>query len=179
MNLKSYSFSIFILLIFLPFIGNSATYYCRANGNWTTASTWSLTSCAGTAAATTPGAGDDVIICAGRTVTMNGNPASCLSLTVNGTANWTSAFTTNVGSGGLTLNTGAALSGSAVGILNVAGATNQPSGALSTIGGITIVFSGTTTLSGTLTFNSTGGTKTFSNIIINAGANFSSSVAET
>ena len=109
---------------------------------------------------------------------MNGNPASCLSLNITGTANWTSAFTTNVGAGGLTLNNGATLSGSAIGVLNVSGALTQVSGT-STVGGISITVSGNATVSGTLTFNNAGGTKFFSNLIINSGATFSSSVTET
>ncbi|MGZ4060345.1 MAG: hypothetical protein ACXVPU_15020, partial [Bacteroidia bacterium] len=178
MKQKSYSLCLFICLFFCPFIGLSATFYSRISGNWNTASTWSTVSCSGAVSASIPGAGDDVIICAGKTITMNGNPANCLSLNISGTANWTSTFTTNVGAGGLTLNSSAVLSGSAVGVLNVSGALTQVSGT-STIGGITITVTGTTTISGSLTFNNVGGTKTFSNVIVNAGADFSSSVAET
>ncbi|MFL5763716.1 MAG: T9SS type A sorting domain-containing protein [Bacteroidia bacterium] len=177
MNRKSYS--LFLILFFALSAGKifSATFYCRANGNWATASTWSVVSCSGASAASIPGAGDAVVICAGRTVTMNGNPGACLSLIVNGTANWTSAFTTNVGAGGLTLNTGAVLSGTAVGTLNVAGTLTQSGTA--TIGGITLAVTGATSVSGTMTFNNAGGTKTFSSVTINAPGDFSSSVAET
>ncbi len=179
MNKRSSYLTLFIVLILLPFQGQSSTFYTRVTGNWNTASTWSTVSCSGAAAATIPGASDDVVICSGKTVTMNGNPANCLSLTVNGTANWTSAFTINIGVGGLILNNGAILSGSSVGIINVTGALTQPAGASSTIGGVAITVSGTTTLSGTLSFNNTGGSKTFSNLVINSGASFTSTVAET
>lgn len=179
MKEKSYSLFLFVLFIGLYKLSFSATYYSRVNGNWNTSTTWSLISCSGVAAGSVPGAADDVIICAGRTVTMNGNPGSCLSLTINGTANWTSAFTTNIGTGGLNLNNGSSLTGSAIGIINVTGPVTVPAGATSTIGGITIAASGSTNVSGTLTFNSTGGTKTFSNIFINPGGNFNSSVSES
>src|SRR5450432_2055001 len=106
MKQKSYSLYFFLFLFLSPFIGLSATYYSRVSGNWNTASTWSTASCGGVASVTIPGAADNVIICSGNTITMNGNPASCLSLNVSGTATWTSTFTTNVGVGGLTLNSG-------------------------------------------------------------------------
>jgi hypothetical protein len=178
MNRKNYSLFFVLILSLLTRSLYSATFYSRTSGNWNTASTWSIVSCSGAAAATVPGAADNVVICAGKTVTMNGNPGNCLSLTVNGTVTWTSAFTTNVGTGGLTLNTGALMSGTAIGILNVAGALTQ-TGGTSTIGGITLSVTGTTTLSGTLAFNNAGGTKTFTNIIVNSGGDFSSSVTET
>jgi hypothetical protein len=178
--MKKNSYSLFIHLIFFFFSINSfaATFYSRANGNWNTASTWSTTSCSGAAATSIPGAADIVIICTGKTVTMNGNPASCSSLTINGTANWTSTFTTNVGAGGVTLNNGGTISGSSVGILNVTGGLTISSGGTGTIGGITLNVTGTTTVSGTVSFNNLGGTKTFSNVIINSGGSFTSSVTE-
>lgn len=180
MNKKSYSLHLFIVSILLPLIGNSATYYSRTNGNWNTASTWSTTSCAGTASATVPGAADNVIICAGRTVTMNGAPGSCLSLTINGTANWTSAAaTTNVGTGGLTLNNGAVVSGTVAGGLNVAGTFNITAGATTNIGTVIINVTGLTSISGTLNDNSTGGSNTFANVNLNATGRFDNTSAET
>lgn len=171
-----------LLVAFLLFgKAYSATYYTRVSGNWNTASTWSTSSCSGAAASTIPGAADNVVICAGKTLTMNGNPANCLSLTVNGTANWSSSFTINIGSGGLILNNGAALtsSGAGTGIINVAGLCTLPAGASATLGGNTLNANGGMVISGTLTCNNTGGTKTFASLTLNSGATFSSTVAET
>lgn len=177
--MKEKSYSLFLFFLFFSLLSFSATYYSRINGDWNNASTWSLVSCSGTASGSVPGAADNVIICAGRIITMNGNSGSCLSLTINGTANWTTAYTTNVGIGGLTLNNGSSLTGSAVGILNVSGSITVPAGATSVIGGIIIAASGITNISGTLAFNSTGELKKVSNAFINASGNLRSMVSET
>lgn len=177
MELKIYSKIFLFVLIFACSKSFSATYYSRSNGNWNTPSTWSTVSCGGPASSTIPGPLDNVIICGARTVTMNGNPASCLTLTVNGTASWTSAFTTNVGAGGVIINNGGTLSGGAIGILNSA-TLSISSGATTTIAGITLNITGTATISGTVRFTNVSGTKTFGNIIMNAGGSFSSNVAE-
>lgn len=178
--MKFYSISsLFVLFSVFSFIGNAATYYSRINGNWNTASTWSIVSCSGAASATIPTSADNVIICAGRTVTMNGIPGSCFSLTVNGTAKWISvAAITNVGIGGLVLNNGASLSGSVAGVLNVAGTCSVPVGSSISIGGITISILGTTYVSGTLVWNTTAGTKTFCDININTLGIWNNSVNE-
>ena len=175
-------YSVLFLVAFL--IGNNllnaATFYSRTNGNWTTASTWSTVSCGGVAATSIPTAADNVIICSGNTITMNGNSGVCLSLTVNGTATWTTnGRTTNVGAGGLTINNGGTLSGTSTGVLNVSGAMNIPAGALATVGRLTITVTGQTTVSGTLRFNSTIGTKTFGNVVMNSGSVINSTSGET
>ena len=98
-------------------------FYSRANTAWNTASTWS-TACGGAAAATIPGANDEVIICAGNTVTMNYNLApvlACRKLTINGTANWTQARTTPVGSGGVIITSTGNITGAVAGILTSTG----------------------------------------------------------
>lgn len=165
--------------MFFPFSGFAATYYSRINGNWNTAVTWSTVSCAGVASASVPGAGDNVIICSGHTITMNGAPGSCLSLTINGTANWTSASTTNVGVGGLTLNNGALVSGSVTGSLIVAGPMNVVAGATTTIGNIILNVTGLTSINGSLTDNTSMGTNTFANVDLNSTGNFNNTTAET
>jgi len=66
-------FSFIVLLIWnTTFAG---TFYCRANGSWSSTNTWSTTSCSGSSASSVPGIGDDVYIsgCWGRTVTMDDN----------------------------------------------------------------------------------------------------------
>jgi hypothetical protein len=52
-------------------VGN--TYYTRANGDWNSASTWSLAGIGGTPAASFPGASDIVVIGGGFTVTVTSN----------------------------------------------------------------------------------------------------------
>jgi hypothetical protein len=49
---------------------NAATYYSIANGPWTTSSTWSLSSSGTAISSGYPGAGDNVIIEGGKTVTI-------------------------------------------------------------------------------------------------------------
>lgn len=180
MNKKSYSLSFFIFLIILPFAASSATYYSRINGNWNTASTWSLVSCSGVASGSVPTAADNVIICSGKTVTMNGSPGTCLSLTVNGTANWTSATAvTNVGLGGLTLNNGSVLSGTAAGSLNVAGPMNVTAGAIVTISAIALNVTGLTSINGRMVDTGISGSYTFTNVNLNATGRIDNSSAES
>lgn len=102
------------VLMVILFSGNvfSATYYTRANGNWSDVNSWSTASCGGVAAASVPGAGDDVIItCSGtgRTITVDGN-FSCNNLTVgdfaqNATVQITNAANSLTINGILVLNT--------------------------------------------------------------------------
>ena len=65
------------------------TFYAIATGNWNTTSTWSMSSCGGTANATgTPTAVDIVVICEGKVVTIPASQAAaCSTLTVIGTNN--------------------------------------------------------------------------------------------
>ncbi|OFY84446.1 MAG: hypothetical protein A3F72_13640 [Bacteroidetes bacterium RIFCSPLOWO2_12_FULL_35_15] len=111
---------IFIFLL-TSILGYSTTYYSIASAGWTTPSTWSTVACGGAASLTSPGTGDDVVICVGTTVTMNGNAGACNSLTINGTANWAAAYTTNAGVGGITINPGGDITGAFAGILTTQG----------------------------------------------------------
>lgn len=108
---------LFIASLFLSIEAYSITYFSRLNGNWTTTNTWSTVACGGTIAGSLPTASDDVVICAGHAITMSGNPGNCKSLTVNGTINWTTAVTTNVGGGGVTINSGGNIIGTVAGTL--------------------------------------------------------------
>lgn len=179
MRKKFYSISFFLLFFLFSFLGKSATYYSRINGNWNTASTWSLVSCSGIASASIPTAADNVIICTGRTVTMNGSPANCLSLTISGTANWTSSVTTIVGAGGLILNNGSVLSGSPAGTLVVLGPMTVSAGATATIGNVILSVSGLTSINGVFSDNSMGGSNTFANVNLNLGGSFFNTASET
>jgi len=74
-------------LFFFPFISFSTTYYTRgAGGNWSDVNTWSDLSCNGAAAASVPGAGDDVFICAsngaGAVLVITDGAFTCNNLTV-------------------------------------------------------------------------------------------------
>ena len=59
----------------------AVTRYSRG-GNWNTASSWTTNANCNTAANGVPAAGDDVVICAGDTITLNANTASLNSLTI-------------------------------------------------------------------------------------------------
>jgi hypothetical protein len=179
--IRSYSKLLFVLFLFIGFSGNAATFYSRNSGNWTNASTWSTVACGSTAAFSTPGAGDNVVICAGNTVTMNGNPANCLSLTINGTASWSSSRVINIGTGGLIMNPGSSvtgLGGPNSGTINVAGTFTVNAGGTSTFSRGTLNVSGTTNILGTFAITNASGTKSFQDININGGT-FASNANET
>ncbi|MFL5752690.1 MAG: beta strand repeat-containing protein, partial [Bacteroidia bacterium] len=163
--------STLLILLFVSFALSSATITSLASGNWATVGTWST--------GTVPGAGDIVIVAAGHTITMNGNSGTCLSLTVNGTLNWTQARTTNVGIGGLTLNNSSSVGGTGNGVLNVAGTLTVPAGASTTISDLDFIISGNTFISGSITFSSVQGTKSFTNVTINSGGSWGTTANET
>ncbi|MBC7865473.1 MAG: hypothetical protein IAF38_21035, partial [Bacteroidia bacterium] len=148
---------------------NAAIRTSLASGNWTTPGIWS--------GGAFPVAGDVVTVSAGHTITMNVNSGNCLSLTVNGTLNWTAALTTNV-SGGLTLNNGSSITGSTTGTLNAA-TFSVTAGGTANLGNVNLNVSGNTTVSGTLVFNNTGGTKTFTNITVSSGGVWRATAGET
>ncbi|MDA3819172.1 MAG: hypothetical protein PF590_01665, partial [Candidatus Delongbacteria bacterium] len=64
---------IMVIVFLLPvnYAYTQTTYYSRNNGDWTNSNTWSTTACGGAAAATAPGAGDNVIVCDGNTVSLD------------------------------------------------------------------------------------------------------------
>jgi hypothetical protein len=138
---------------FFPIVAKAVTKTSTGTGNWSTAGTWSPNG--------VPTSADDVIIASGHTITMNGNAGNCLSLTINGTANWTQTRTTNVGAGGLALNNAGNISGTATGTLNVSGNFTVGTGT-STLGRVTLAVTGNTTINGILTCNNANGTKTLS-----------------
>lgn len=174
----------FLLISWFLFSINSfsATYYTRANTNWNTPSTWSTVACGGAASATIPGAADNVIICAGYSVTMNGNPANCLSLTISGTADWASGFIINVGLGGVVMNPGSSITGSGgpnSGTIIDAGNFTVNAGGTSTIQRGSITVSGTTNIFGAFAITSAFGNKTFQDVNIINGGSFNSNATET
>ncbi len=52
---------------------NAVVYYSRATGNFSTPATWSAVGCGGAASLVVPGASDDIVICAGFTVSVTAN----------------------------------------------------------------------------------------------------------
>ncbi|MFO7790405.1 MAG: hypothetical protein R6V32_07525, partial [Bacteroidales bacterium] len=84
------------------------TYYSRKNGDWTDASTWSTTDCGGTAAASAPAAGDNVIVCNGNSVSLDAN-STIKNVDVNG------GGLLSVGNKILTLNGDLVIDGSTLG----------------------------------------------------------------
>ncbi|MBI4645820.1 MAG: hypothetical protein HY738_04250, partial [Bacteroidia bacterium] len=83
------------------------------SGNWTLSSTW--------IGGNTPTATDYVEIQAAHTVTMNGNSGACRRLTINGTATWSATRTTDVGDGGVIINSTGNITGTGAGILTTTG----------------------------------------------------------
>lgn len=132
---------------------------------WGTGTTWSP--------AGIPVAGDNITILAGHAIRMNGNAGECLSLNIQGTANWTQGRTTNVGAGGLVMN-GGTISGSANGTLNVAG--DFTTLGTNNIGACILNVSGLSAISATVNLTSTSGSKTFNNLTITG--TFNNSVNE-
>ena len=74
-----YLFTLFSLISF-----GQTTYYVRATGNWSAASTWSTAGCGGAAAVSIPGNGDDIVMCNARTLTVDGN-YTCRNFTLGNT----------------------------------------------------------------------------------------------
>ena len=75
-TVKGYTFrQVIILVLFFCSLNSSkaAIYYSRATGNFSAVATWSTVACGGAAAITTPGALDDIIICAGNVVSVTAN----------------------------------------------------------------------------------------------------------
>jgi len=168
----------FIIAILLySFNGWSATMVSLSSGSWTSAATWTVT--AGVDADGIPDADDNITIAATHIIIMSGNPGNCLSLTVDGTADWTGVRTTNVGIGGLIMNNGSVLNdASNSGRINVSGIFTVPAGASATIERMRFTVTGATTISGTVIYTNTGGTKTLGDITIASGGTWNSAAAE-
>ncbi|MBL4651442.1 MAG: PKD domain-containing protein [Flavobacteriales bacterium] len=49
-----------------------AAYFSRQTGNWSDVNSWSVGSCGGAVATGVPGASDDVVICSGNTISLDG-----------------------------------------------------------------------------------------------------------
>jgi len=146
---------LFITFLLQTLLASATDRVSSGTGSWNTPGTWSPSG--------TPVAGDNITILSGHIITMNGNAGNCLSLTIQGTANWTQARTTNVGVGGLIMK-GGTITGTSTGTLDVAGdfTTTGTNG----IGRCNLDVAGTTTISTIVNITSTTGTKTFSNFVL-------------
>jgi MSHA biogenesis protein MshQ len=165
----------------------AVTRYSRNTSTWSTASNWTTNSnCNTSAGAAVPGAGDDVVICNGDTITLDTNTASLNSLTINagGTLlignNTTARTLTTVAfsnAGTFTINTnanhqigitGAATNGGTFGV-NAAVTTQTPD---VTIGGL-LTNSGTFQFAGgaALTWIVNGGISNSGTINVNTASN--------
>lgn len=93
-----------------------------ATGGWATNGTWSTTS-GGASCSCIPTSLDNVTIENNFIVTMNGNAGVGKSLTIKtgGKATWTSAFTTNIGTGGINIASPGDITGTVAGILTTSG----------------------------------------------------------
>lgn len=127
----------------------------NASGSWATGGTW--------IGGIVPTATDYVEIQAGHTITMNGNSGACYNLTINGTANWTQARTTNVGAGGIVINSTGDIAGAGAGILTTTGGISGINNANITSTTVTITVQTTTGQN----INSNGA---FNRLTINANA---------
>lgn len=165
---------VFFFLFIISINAYSITTTCISSGAWTSSSTWDNG---------VPSSTVDVVVPSGYTVTMDGIAAQCKSLFLTGTITWTQARSTTVGSGGITMYNGAAITGSAfaTGTLTSTGPLAVPSGAAVTIGKVTLNVTGSTTIYGggaELTFSNINGTKSFADVTINSGGSWNSSVNE-
>jgi hypothetical protein len=160
-----------MIVLGLSFRGHATNYTSNtAAGLWSAAASWSP--------AGVPAAGDNVTIQGGQVITINAGPIACNNLTISGTLNWTSAKTLSVG-GSLLLASGGSITGTATGVLNIAGTFSTTAG-VQTIGQNAMTVTGATGLNGVLTFSSATGAQTFSGTVgMNNGSAINFSAART
>lgn len=139
-------------------------YAKTLGGNWSTASTWSMSASTGTDNAAVPTASDDVFFDAGSTGTVTVNTTTCVAKTVTcSNAGNTIVIDTSqklAVSGNITLVSGMSLTGSgnltmhAAGTLASAGITIP--GSLTFDAGVTYVLNGNVVVTGLVTFSGSG-----------------------
>ena len=107
-NMKTIATASFLLVFALSIstVFSQTIYYSRANGDWSSVSTWSTANCGGGISASIPTGADGVIICAGHVITLS-QDISIHDLAVNYTGQLdvtTDNF--NIGIGGNLVNNG-------------------------------------------------------------------------
>ena len=151
------SLPLFLAGLLITLHGLATTYTSTGSGPWATTTTWSPNG--------TPTASDDVIIQPGHIITMNANPGACQTLYLYGTITWTAARTLSVGVGGIVFHSGAAITGTATGTLNVSGVFQVTTGT-QTIGQVAMTVTGGSIFNGVLTYTSATGAQTFNGAAI-------------
>ena len=157
--------------LFLSFHAFAINYISNtAAGNWNTNTSWLPLG--------VPTAADNVTIQAGQTITMNANPGACNNLTISGTLTWTIARTLSV-SGNLLLNSGGAITGTATGVLSVAGTFTAAAGT-ETIGQNSMTITSGSTINGVVTYTTVAGTQNFTGAVtMNNGSGITYSAGKT
>ncbi len=155
---------VFSALLFSFCFNNKAfavNYTSNASGNWNNSSVWTP--------AGIPGASDNVTITAGKTININVT-SSCSSLTINtsGTVNFTNVITCTVTG---TLSVSGTITGSSTGSFNTV-RMEVPTGAIANIGRSNISVTDSLIISGSYNITSVTGTKTFSNLLLKTGSDW-------
>jgi hypothetical protein len=159
-----------VLFFTVSFYSGAVNYVSNGSGLWSVGATWLPVG--------VPTAADNVTIQTGNTVTMDANPGSCINLTISGTLTWVNARTLNA-SGNLVLNSGGVISGTATGVLNIAGTFTAAAGA-ETIDRNTLNVTSTSSISGVISFTNVTGVKTLTgNVTFNPGSGFTFTAAPT
>ena len=166
------SFLIILVFIFISLHSFAGTKTSTGSGNWNTGSSWSPSG--------VPSTGDDVVIAAGHTITINNNTANLGSITISGTlviGNNNTNRNVNV-SGSIVINSGGVFrtAGNGGNSLNIGGN-------LTNNGTFDMVISGATadlTFDGSAnqTVSGTGGTSDFNTITINNTGSASNNIVE-
>ncbi len=181
-----------ITLIAALLISSSAfatQYRSRATGTWTANTTWDISTDggqtwapAGVGQFPSSTATDTVFVLGAHTITMNGNPGNCRTMTVSGILTWSQNRTTNVGVGGvgdLTFS-GGSTAGTGTGVLNVQGSFIIPASQTGTIQGQSITVTGSTSISGTFNISTSvnGNKNFFGAVTIATGGSWNNSINE-
>jgi hypothetical protein len=163
--------TVLIVGLSISFHGYATSYVSNTvAGLWNTNTSWLPVG--------VPGAGDDVTILPGQVITMNANPGACNNLAISGTLTWVNARTLTVG-GNLVLNSGGAITGTATGVLSVAGTFVAATGT-ETIGQNAMTIAQGSAFYGVVTYSSATGAQTFTgSVLMNSGSGITFSAART
>jgi hypothetical protein len=99
------------LTMYISFV-KASTYYSIASGNWTSSSSWSLTSGGTAISSGYPGVGDDVIIEGNHTITISNDGNAANNITIGSTTNGTLRYDDVNGPATLTISNDLTIGGS-------------------------------------------------------------------